>query len=162
MNLIFNVVISSTLNRSIHTAELITGNSIPVIQNKLCNERDFGIMEGHTWDEVQHFDPPILFIEVGNDKHSVNPKGGEPLEDVWQRAKRFCNFLFRNYRGKTILVVSHGVFLQMFHGVLKRSTCIESLAQYPANLELSSFCFDGNHLKETKVTKLSSREGANF
>jgi broad specificity phosphatase PhoE len=111
-------------------------------------------MEGLTWDDVQNLDPPILFIEVGNDLHSVNLQGGEPFENVWERAKRFRRFLFREHKGSSILVVSHGVFLQMFHGVLRGLSCIESLAVYPANLELVTCQFSGDQLIEEKMVKL--------
>lgn len=151
----FDVVVTSTMKRSIETAHLLVPGNPVIIQSALCNERRFGVLEGRTWDEVLKFDPPILMIDVGNDLHTVNPKGGEPFEDVWQRAKRFRNFLLKNYRGKSILVVSHGVFLQMFHGVLKGSNCIESLAVYPSNLELSSFCFSGNRLTGARTVKLN-------
>ncbi len=154
----FDVVVTSTLKRSIESAQLLLPRHPMVVQNELCNERCFGIMEGRTWDEILKFDPPILMIDVGNDLHTVNPKDAEPFEDVWERAKRFRNFLFRNYKGKNILVVSHGVFLQMFHGVLKGLSCIESLAVYPSNLELASFCFLGNHLVESTSVKLMSIE----
>jgi broad specificity phosphatase PhoE len=151
----FDVVVTSTMKRSIETAHLLVPGKPVTIQSALCNERRFGVLEGRTWDEVLKFDPPILMIDVGNDLHTVNPKGAEPFEDVWQRAKRFRNFLLKNYRGKSILVVSHGVFLQMFHGVLKGSNCIESLGVYPSNLELSTFCFSGNKLTEAKSAKLN-------
>lgn len=151
----FDVVVTSTMKRSIETAHLLVSGNPVTIQSALCNERRFGVLEGRTWDEVLKFDPPILMIDVGNDLHTVNPKGGEPFEDVWQRAKRFRNFLFKNYKGKGILVVSHGVFLQMFHGVLKGSSCIESLAIYPSNLELASFYFSGNRLAEASTIKLN-------
>jgi broad specificity phosphatase PhoE len=98
--------------------------------------------------------PPVLFITVGNDLHSVNPRNGEPFEDVWARAKKFSNFLFREYHGKNILVVSHGVFLQMLHGVLRGLSCIESLAVCPANLELVTFHFSGKRLIDEKVSRL--------
>jgi len=157
----FDVVVTSTMKRSIETAKLLTPDN-PMIKNALCNERRFGVMEGRTWDEVLKFDPPILMINVGNDLHTVNPKGGEPFEDVWQRAKRFKNIIFRNYKGKNILVVSHGVFLQMFHGVLKGSSCIESLAVYPSNLELDSFYFTDNQLTEIKNIKLGQDVSEKF
>jgi hypothetical protein len=35
--------------------------------------------------------------------------------------------------------VAHSVFLQMFIGVLTGSSCIESLALHPGNLELAEF-----------------------
>lgn len=155
MGMKFDVVVTSVMKRSIETAQLLFGNNVQVVRSKLCNERNFGIMEEHTWDEVQLFEPPILFISVGNDMHSVNPQGGEHFEDLWERAKKFRRFLFKNYLGKSILVVSHGVFLQMFHGVLKGSSCIESLAEYPSTLELASFCFSDTKLMEMTTVKLS-------
>lgn len=158
----FDVVVTSTMKRSIETAHLLVPGNPMVKHSALCNERRFGILEGCTWDEVLKFDPPIMMIDVGNDLHTVNPKGGEPFEDVWQRAKKFRNFLFKNYKGKNILVVSHGVFLQMFHGVLKGSNCIESLSVYPSNLELSSFYFSGNQLIEAKTSKLNQTSPEKF
>lgn len=151
----YDVVITSTLQRSYETAKIIVGDSVRIIKSRLCNERNFGIMEGLTWDDIQQLDPPVLMIQVGNDLHTVNPKGGEPLEDVWQRARRFRNFLLRDYRGKNILVVSHGVFLQMFHGVMRGLTCIESLTVYPSNLELTYFLLSGKQLVDERVIKLT-------
>jgi broad specificity phosphatase PhoE len=158
----FDVVITSHLKRSIDSALLLVSDRVRFVRTPLCAERRFGVMEGLTWQDVQDLDPPILFIEVGGDRHSVNPKGGEPFEDVWQRAKRFRAFVFRQFRGSNVLVVSHGVFLQMFHGVLRGSTCIESLATYPANLELASFSFSGKHLIDENVMKLSALTEADF
>ncbi|NWG06041.1 MAG: histidine phosphatase family protein [Chloroflexi bacterium] len=154
----FDMVITSKLKRAIQTAQLLIGNSTPIIQNELCNERNFGIMEGLTWEDVQTLQPPVLMINVGNDLHTVNPKGGEPFEDVWERAKRFRQLIFQAYAGANILVVSHGVFLQMFHGLLRGLNCIESLGSYPSNLELAKFQFDGEQLVSEKVTRLLGSE----
>jgi broad specificity phosphatase PhoE len=133
--------------------------NIPFIQSELCNERGFGIMEGLTWDDVQNIDPPILFIKVGNDLHSVNPMGSEPFEDVWARAQKFRAFIFEDHAGSDILIVSHGVFLQLFHGLLKRLSCIESLAfPYPAKLELNSFRFSGFSLVDEKKINLTDEK----
>lgn len=157
-NVNFDIIISSTLRRSIETAKIISNNRIRIIKTKLCNERNFGIMEGLTWEEVLNLKPPILMIQVGGDLHTVNPKGAEPFEDVWYRAKRFRNYIFNKFKGKNILIVSHGVFLQMFHGVLRGSNCIESLALYPANLELHKFKFLGTRLISEERTKLAGAE----
>jgi broad specificity phosphatase PhoE len=154
----FDIVITSTLKRAFQTAQILIGDSAPIIQNELCVERNFGIMEGLTWDDIQTLQPPVLMINVGNDLHTVNPKGGEPFEDIWDRAKRFRRFIFENYAGANILVVSHGVFLQMFHGVLRGLNCIESLAVYPSNLELTRFQFAGEQLVNETITKLLGPE----
>ncbi len=154
----FDMVITSKLKRAIQTAEILIGNSAPIIQNELCNERNFGIMEGLTWEDVQTLQPPVLMINVGNDLHTVNPKGGEPFENVWERARQFRRLLFQAYAGANILVISHGVFLQMFHGVLRELNCIESLGTYPSNLELAKFQFVGEQLVDEKVTRLLGAE----
>ncbi len=154
----FDIVVTSTLKRSFETAQILVGDAVPIVQSKLCNERNFGVMEGLTWDEIQNLQPPVLLITVGNDLHTVNPKGGEPFEDVWERAKKFHQLLFKEYKGSNILVVSHGVFLQMFHGMLRGLNCIESLGVYPANLELARFRFSGDRLVEEKVARLAGTE----
>jgi broad specificity phosphatase PhoE len=154
----FDMVITSRLKRAIQTAEILIGNSTPIIQNELCNERNFGVMEGLTWEDVQCLQPPVLMITVGNDLHTVNPQGGEPFEDVWERARKFRQLLFQAYAGANILVVSHGVFLQMFHGVIRGLSCIESLSTYPSNLELTKFRFIGEQLADEKVTRLLGSE----
>ena len=154
----FDVVVTSTMKRSIDTAQIMVGAKVPIVQSPLCNERNFGVMEGLTWEDVLKMEPPVLMIDVGNDLHTVNPPGSEPFEDVWQRAKKFRRFLFRNYAGENILIVSHGVFLQMLHGLLGGKSCIESLAYYPANLELASFTFHGRQLVNEKTEKLTYPE----
>jgi broad specificity phosphatase PhoE len=138
------------MKRSIETAHLLFEDDTQFVQSKLCNEINFGNMEGHTWEEVQNFEHRIPFINVVNDQHSVNPQGCEHFEDLWVRAKKFHHFLFNGYRGKTIMVVSHGV--------LKGSSCMESLTLYPSNLELAGFCFSSNQLIEDESIKLIGSE----
>jgi broad specificity phosphatase PhoE len=158
----YDVVITSELRRAYDTAKIMMDGHAPIVKSKLCNERNFGIMEGMTWEDVKQLVPPVLMIKVGNDLHTVNPKGGEPFEDVWDRAKKLKQLIFREYYGKNILLVSHGVFLQMFHGIMRGVTCIESLAFYPANLELASFIFDRYRLVEEKVWKLAGEEDVSW
>ena len=158
----FDVVVTSTLVRSVDTAMLLLGKSRCIVQCPYCNERNFGAMEGHTWEEVQRFRPKILFIKVGGDSHSVNPQGGEPFEQLWERAKKFRKFIFQRYRGSNILVVSHGVFLQQFHGLLRGKSCIESLAEWVTNLEMTSFTFEGNRLVEESSVRLMDTKAADF
>lgn len=158
----FEVVVTSTQSRAIDTAGLLGFDSASTVQTTLCRERGFGVLEGLTAAEVRHLDPPVLFITVGGDAHSVNPEGGEPLEDVWQRARQFRDLLFHEHEGSRVLVIAHGVFLQMLHGVLRGLTCIESLADYPGTLELHSFRFEGRVLVAEDVRRLAGSAGADF
>jgi len=158
----FDFIITSTLRRSKETARILLGKNKRMIENPLCNERNYGILEGIRYNEVNKVRPRILFIKVGNDKHSVNPLGGEPFEDVRKRAEKFKKYIFRNFRGKRILVVSHFAFLQQFHGLLKGLSCIESLAEEVKNLQLTTFVFKGQKLVETEVVMLSKKKQVNF
>lgn len=155
----FDVVITSTLRRAIDTARLLRLDGATHVQCDLCRERGFGVLEGLTFDQAKSLDPPVLFVQVGDDVHSVNPAGGEPFEVVWERARRFSRHVFRKYEGSRVLVVSHGVFLQMLHGVLRGSNCIESLGSYPGNLELTSFRFSDRTLVDEQSTTLSALVG---
>jgi broad specificity phosphatase PhoE len=151
----FDIAVTSMMTRSVETARILVGKDVPLVKTPLCNERDFGIIEGRTWDEVLKLEPPILMIDVGGDLHTVDPQGSEPFEDVFARAKDFRRFLFERYRGRRILVVSHGVFLQMFHGHLRGLSCIPSLARFPANLELTSFRFLDDRLVDDEAESLN-------
>jgi probable phosphoglycerate mutase len=157
-----DVVVTSTMARAIETARSLGYDPSRFVRSSLCNERRYGVLEGRTWREVQALEPPVLFIEVGGERHSVNPAGGEPFEDVWQRAKEFRREVLDRYADRTTLVVSHGVFLQMLHGVLRGSNCIESLAKYPSSLELSTFRLSDGHLVEESGSKLLGVAGEGF
>jgi broad specificity phosphatase PhoE len=159
----FDVVVTSVKTRALETARLLVGDAVPILSTPVCNERCFGIMEGHTWEEVLKFDPPILLIEVGGDLHTVDPQGGEPFEDVWERAKAFRRLLFEEHAGRSILVVSHGVFLQMFNGLLRGLSCIPSLARFPATMEMARFRFvDGRMIEETSERLTGPVQEAKF
>jgi len=159
----FDVAVTSAMARAFDTARLLAGESVPIVRTPLCSERNFGIMEGHTWDEILKFEPPIMMIEVGNDLHTVDPKGGEPFEDVWERAKAFRRLLFEHHAGRSILVVSHGVFLQMFNGLLRGLSCIPSLGRFPATTELVCFRFvDGRLAGETVETLIAAAPEPKF
>jgi broad specificity phosphatase PhoE len=96
------------------TAHYFRRPGVAIVATRLCAERNFGTIEGLTWDQVQQLDPPILLVKVGRDQHTVNPKGAEPFEDLWARAKAFRQLLLQNFVGSRILVLSHGCFCNCF------------------------------------------------
>ena len=141
----YDTVLSSPLLRARRTAELLRPD-VSIEEDERLVERNYGALEGRTWAEARDFDPPILFIEVGGEQHSVNPPGAETFEDVWYRARAVADDLLGRHSGRRLLLVSHGTFLQMFIGALTGSSCIESLAVSPGNLELTEFELSGRDL----------------
>jgi 2,3-bisphosphoglycerate-dependent phosphoglycerate mutase len=144
-----DVVITSKLTRAIHTSQLLTaGRDIEIVQNKLCNERNYGRMQGLTYTEVEELKPPVLYLKLNSDFHSLNPPEGESFPALRKRAKAFAEFIFRNYSGCNILVVSSSAFMQQLHGIFRSTSWKESLRDDIRNLDFTTFTFKGKRLIE--------------
>jgi broad specificity phosphatase PhoE len=154
----FDVVITSTLKRSIETAKLLLGNNVNFVQFPNCNERNYGTMQGLTADEVKLIEPKINFIEVGDDYHSLNPPQGETFEMLRKRAENLYKIILERYEGLTLLIVSHGVFLQQLHGLIRGLDWKHSLATNVQNLEFNKFVLRGTHLVYQSKSRLIDRE----
>jgi broad specificity phosphatase PhoE len=111
---------------------------------------------------VEHIRPPIHFIKVGGDYHSLNPPQAETFEDLRARAEAFHEYTIAHFMGQRILVVSHGVFLQQFHGLLRGKDWIESLGTSVGNLELTTFHFEGETVISEDRQHLTRRKQSNF
>lgn len=151
----FDLVITSGLKRAIQTAEILVGErKLPIIQNELCNERDYGKMQGLTYVEVEEINPRILYLKLNSDFHSLNPPSGEDFPALRKRAKAFSQFLFQNYSGSNILVVAHGAFMQQLHGQFRGLDWTESLRHGIHNLACYTFAFEGRKLIENMPANL--------
>jgi broad specificity phosphatase PhoE len=106
--------------------------------------------------------PLISYIRVGGDYHSLNPPNGETFTTLRGRAKQFYRFIFDNYEGHKVLVISHGTFLQQFHGLILGKSWIESLAITVPNLEMAYFSFLDRRLTTFERVKLSMKEQVNW
>lgn len=154
----FDVVITSALKRSIETASLLLGEDVRPVKCSCCNERNYGVMQGLTEGEVKLIEPRVTFIEVGNDYHSLNPPQGETFQMLRERAEKLLRFVFENYRGRTVLVISHGVFLQQFHGLIRGLDWKQSLATNVQLLEFNTFHFRDTLLNSHSARKLVERD----
>jgi broad specificity phosphatase PhoE len=158
-----DIVITSRLKRAIQTAELlIDGRNIQIIQNKLCNERNYGMMQGLNYIEVEEIKPRIKYFKLNNDFHSLNPPDGETFPALRRRAKLFSQFIFQNYIGSSILVVSSSGFMQQLHGIFRGTDCMESLRNDIHNLECTTFTFNGRKLIEEMTVSLDRKNSASY
>jgi broad specificity phosphatase PhoE len=158
-----DIVITSKLKRAIQTAErLIDGRNISIIQNKLCNERNYGMMQGLNYIEVEEIKPRIKYFKLNNDFHSLNPPDGETFPALRRRAKLFSQFIFQNYIGSSILVVSSSAFMQQLHGIFRGTGCMESLRNDIHNLECTTFTFNGRKLIEEMTVSLQRKNSASY
>ncbi|MFG1925606.1 bifunctional RNase H/acid phosphatase [Cryptosporangium sp. NPDC048952] len=101
-----DLVVSSPLRRTRHTAELIAkAAGLDVVFDDDLVETDFGAWEGMTFAEIQAADPEGLGAWLGSDE--IAPPGGESFAQVAERVIRARNRLIAEHEGKTLVVVSH-------------------------------------------------------
>jgi broad specificity phosphatase PhoE len=141
-----DVVVSSTLCRATETARLLSGGARDIVECELCNERNFGAMQGLTAEEVECLRPVVTYFKIGGDFHSLNPPGGETLPALRRRAADFAVYLMSEYAGSTVLIVSHEVFLLQFHGLLRGETWRVAMSHSLPNLTLTTFGMQGRRL----------------
>jgi broad specificity phosphatase PhoE len=118
------VMFSSPLKRALDTAtEIDKYHKIEVIQDADLKERNMGIFQGK---------PKRLFFEKMEEErkpfHLFIPEGGESMEDLSVRAKRFFDKLKMKYPDKTILIVSHRLLIRTLIGVILKKT-LEELSE---------------------------------
>lgn len=111
----FDIFIVSPLKRTIKTIKpyLETLSNPKVIVNDLTLEREGGKFIGGPQSGIMDY------CEQNNlDKVSFRPKGGESILDVYERAKKFVQFLKENFKNKSILICGHKNFLMCLEIVL--------------------------------------------
>lgn len=158
----FDVALVSPLRRATETAQLLTEGRIEIVPSSYAQERNYGILQGCAYTDVEHLRPPIHFIKVGGDYHSLNPPQAETFDELRARAEAFYEYIIAHFMGQRILVVSHGVFLQQFHGLLRGKDWIESLGTSVGNLELTTFHFEGQTVISEERVHLAKRKQSNF
>jgi len=114
----FTALYSSDLGRAYQTAEIIasqTGHR--VVTDERLRERNLGIFQGHTWDEIERKYPEELHSYRTSGPGYVIPQG----ESVRQRVQRTVGCLEElatRHRGESIVVVAHSGVL---NGLLRRT-----------------------------------------
>lgn len=108
-----DIIYSSPIERALTTANIIKGDkSIEVITDDGLMEMCFGDYEGKITDEVMKENPnwDISLIMKGNTE--LTAPNGENLAEVRDRVARTMNKIIEANRGKTILIVAHGITLK--------------------------------------------------
>ena len=98
-----DVFMASDLHRAIQTATILAEpHHLDVLTTPLLRERDWGGFTGRFIPEL---------------KNEVWPDDIESLDHMMQRAQRFLDMLKRQYDGKVILAVGHGIMNKAIQAV---------------------------------------------
>jgi 2,3-bisphosphoglycerate-dependent phosphoglycerate mutase len=141
----YDVLISSDLERAVKTAEILNAyHHLPVEQNKLLRERNFGVMEGLTREQIMA-KYPATYHEYMNRNDVGQIPEGESLVEFHGRVTGAMNSIVKEHTGKRILIVTHG-------GVL--DCMMRMIFDYPLsaprrfsifNASINDFVFEDGH-----------------
>ncbi|WP_195988102.1 histidine phosphatase family protein [Clostridium sp. D53t1_180928_C8] len=108
-----DVIYSSPIERALTTANIIKGDkSVEVVTDNGLMEMCFGDYEGKITDEVMKENPnwDISLIMKGNTELAA--PNGENLAEVRNRVANAMDRIIEENKGKTILIVAHGITLK--------------------------------------------------
>jgi alpha-ribazole phosphatase len=101
-------VYCSHLSRAIKSAELIAKpHSLKPVIVPALRERNFGVWEGMSFDEIKEKYPEEFTAWAGNPL-AFSPMEGENTMEVKDRVINAMNEIIQNHSGERIAIVSHG------------------------------------------------------
>jgi broad specificity phosphatase PhoE len=101
-----DAVVSSPLQRAVATAAIAAGKlGLTAVIDDDLRETDFGEWDGFTLAEIQQRWPAAAAAWRRDPQQA--PPGGESFAETARRVNQACDRLLRDYRGQTVLVVSH-------------------------------------------------------
>ncbi len=110
-----DLIIASPLKRARQTAEIINKNmKVPIIYENAVVERDFGEFEGMVRKEIK--DEMLNSGALYKQESSEVYKGVEPMSQLCERVWIFLDKLKEEYKGKNILIVTHGGVTRAING----------------------------------------------
>lgn len=103
-----DVVISSPLRRARDTAKLITDSRYPINIDDRIIERDWGLCEGISIEEVDTVKCWNFYINTDDNKI-------ECVQDFMKRISEFLEEIRVKYKDKKVLVVTHSAVVRAIH-----------------------------------------------
>ncbi len=147
-------IYSSPSTRCIETIKPIAKYlNLNIITCKDLMERDFGIYDGMTWDNVNKINPKIMQNKIKFNQFIEIPEG-ESNQEVEQRMKRCMTKIAEDNKGKTVLVCSHGCAILSFFKTILNCKNYKDLSAYSQNnAAISILQYDNNKFKIIKTNK---------
>jgi len=142
-----DIIFSSDLSRAKDTAEEIAKfhPKIPFELRKELRERNWGKFEGKRKDDIEYW-KEIESKETWSDD-LIEKYGGETPQETKERIIKFKDELLKSFRGKIILIVTHGTIGGYLLNHLMRGNSKEKLK----NTSVTIFELDENGKYELKL-----------
>lgn len=120
----FTKFFSSDEKRAYESSEIISKEiNLPFEKIGIIKEKSSGNLSGKLINEVD-------WSEIKGDFYEKKVSGGESVNDVTERAKKFLEIIESTKNNDKILVVSHGSFLRVLFCVMTNNNIQEYLLNY--------------------------------
>jgi len=155
----FTAIFSSDLFRAKRTAQIIAlEKKMAVETSKLIRERDFGPFEGKHWQEVEkELRMSIKEFRILSDE-VAKKLGIESDKKMMERFLRFLREVAVAYRGKKVLIVTHGSVMRVFLTKLGFLSKEDSKNVFIKNLAYVKFLSDGVDFFVEEVFGIEKKE----
>ena len=125
-----DVIYSSSLSRSMRTAQLIRGKrKLDIIPEDDFREIDLGEWQGKLMSEVEKQEPEMVDNFWNHPELYIRPNAETYLQ-LRERAGKKLEEIVAANKGKKILIVTHGVVLKTLHSFFQYQP-ISEIARYP-------------------------------
>ena len=125
-----DVIYSSSLSRSMRTAELIRGKrKLDIIPEDDFREIDLGEWQGKLMSEVEKQEPEMVDNFWNHPELFIRPNAETYLQ-LRERAGKKLEEIVAANKGKKILIDTHGVVLKTLHSFFQYQP-ISEIARYP-------------------------------
>lgn len=147
----FDLIISSTLSRAKQSAEIINKElNIPIEENNLLNERNYGSFEGKFISEIKE-----KYKQYENNKltFDIPGIGEETYDEVKHRVEKFLKYINKNHAGKKILVVTHHAVIRVFNILMAGMSEEDATRHKLAQGEIEKFQILDDEYNLSKLTQ---------
>jgi len=135
-----DIIYSSDLYRTTQTAEIVAkAINKQIIFDKRLRDTYLANYHGHPVTDFYRDFPNLI------KRFKLGPKGGESWDMVKNRVKSFIKEVDKQYKDKTILVVSHGDPLMFLIGIVDNFN----------NKKMLTILSENNHIKKGELRKLN-------
>lgn len=111
--------ISSPLGRARQTADILVPASIPIFENRLITEMQFGDAEGLPKELFKERYPQSFYnLWHKADLYDPSEFSGETFQSMLKRGKRFLDSLRSEKSESSILIISHGMILKVLFALI--------------------------------------------
>jgi uncharacterized phosphatase len=154
----FNIIYCSDLKRCKETLREIARyhKDIPVVFSTDLRERNMGVFEGAPRERLHE-----AFISFQGNPLDFKPEGGESVNELSRRAKKFLDLLQTNHKNESVLVITHGGIMRCLDSLLTQRPLLDlfnnqrfyntAVCEYEISDKKTAVrCFnDANHLSNS-------------